>query len=175
MAEIEVHEITDEAGAAPCEEMYIEYVAWIFEQFKAVHGLDLAADGADVVHAEFRAEYPKLFGGRGRMVLATVDGTPAAVAALKPLSHDDSELKRMYVRPAFRGLGIARRLIEYVVEEARALGYRTVQLNTIDFMADAHRLYRSAGFIDCPPFPGETARHGVDDHGLYMALDLSKG
>jgi GNAT superfamily N-acetyltransferase len=168
MADIEVHRVTDEAGAASCEEMYVEYVAWIFDQFKAVHGLDLPSEGQAVVHAEFRAGYPKLFGDRGLMVLVTVDGAPAAVAALKPLSHDDSELKRMYVRPGFRGLGIGLRLIEYVAEEARALGYRTVQLNTIDFMADAHRLYRSAGFLDCPPYPGETARHGVDDHGLYM-------
>jgi GNAT superfamily N-acetyltransferase len=175
MAEIELHRVTDEAGAAGCEEMYIEYVAWIFEQFKTVHGLDLPAEGQAVVHAEFRAEYPKMFGGRGRMVLVTVDRVPAAVGALKPLSQDDSELKRMYVRPAFRGLGLGRRVIEYVIEEARALGYRTIQLNSIDFMADAHRLYRSAGFVDCSPYPGETARHGVDDHAIYMALDLSAG
>jgi GNAT superfamily N-acetyltransferase len=175
MAEIVVHRITDDAGATQCEEMYAEYVEWIFEQFKAVHGLDLPAEGQAVVHAEFRAEYPKLFGSRGLMVLVTVDGVPAAVAGLKPLSDDDSELKRMYVRPAFRGLGIGRRLIEYVIKEARALGYRTVQLNTIDFMTGAHKIYRSAGFADCPPYPGETARHGVDDHGIYTALDLSAG
>jgi GNAT superfamily N-acetyltransferase len=107
------------------------------------------------------------------MVLVTVDGVPAAVAGLKPLSDDGSELKRMYVRPSFRGLGIGRRLIEYVIKEARVLGYR--QLNTIDFMTGARRLYRSAGFADCPPYPGETARHGVDDHGIYMLLDLSAG
>jgi GNAT superfamily N-acetyltransferase len=175
MAEIEVRRISDEAGAARCEEIYIEYVAWVFEQFKTVHGLDFPDEDQAVVHAEFRAEYPKLFGDRGRMMLATVDEVPAAVAALKPLSHDDSELKRMYVRPAFRGLGIGRQLIEYVIEEARALGYRTVQLNSIDFMADAHRLYRSAGFVDGQSYPGEAARHGVDNHALYMALDLSAG
>jgi GNAT superfamily N-acetyltransferase len=155
MAEIEVHRVSDGAGAARCEEMYVEYVAWIFDQFKTVHGLDFPAEGQAVVHDEFRAEYPKLFGARGLMVLATVDQTPAAVAALKPLSVDGSELKRMFVRPEFRGLGVARRLIEYVIDEARALGYRTVQLNTVDFMAGAHRLYRSAGFVDCTPYPGE--------------------
>jgi predicted GNAT family acetyltransferase len=84
------------------------------------------------------------------MVLVTVDGVPAAVVGLKPLSDDGSELKRMYVRPSFRGLGIGRRLIEYVIKEARVLGYR--QLNTIDFMTGARRLYRSAGFADCPPY-----------------------
>jgi GNAT superfamily N-acetyltransferase len=172
VAGIEVHRVTDEAGAARCEEMYTEYVAWVFEKFRTVHGLDFPDADQAVVHGEFRAEYSKLFGDRGRMVLVTVDGAPAAVGALKPLSHDGSELKRIWVRPAFRGLGLARRVIEFLIEEARSLGYRTVQLNTLDFMADAHRLYRSAGFVDGPTYPGETARHAVDDHALYMSLDL---
>ncbi len=164
MPEIEVHKVTDEAGAARCEEMYVEYGAWVFEKFKAVHGLVFPVEDQAIVHAEFRAEYPKLFGDRGRMVLVTVDGLPAAVGALKPLSDYGFEMNRMYVRPAFRGLG--RRAIEFLIGEARSLGYRTVQLNTVDFMADAHRLYRSAGFVGGPTYRGETARHAVDDHAL---------
>jgi len=173
MADVALHRITDDAGAAVCEQLFAEYVAWIFERLRAVHGLVIPEAQQAVVHAEFRADYPKLLGDRGRMVLATVDGAPAGVGALKPLSGPESELKRMYVRPAFRGFGIGRRMVELLVGDARSLGYRSVQLDTMDFMTEAHNLYRSLGFADRPAYRGEAARHGVGEHALFMALDLT--
>jgi GNAT superfamily N-acetyltransferase len=172
VAEIVVHRVTDAAGAAPCEELYREYVGWVTELLRTVHGF-IPTEPDAVAHDEFRAEYPKLFGQSGRMVLVTVDAAPAAVGALKPLSDRDSELKRMYVRPAFRGLGIGRRLIDYLIGEARELGYHTMRLDTLDFMTEARALYRSVGFVDRPPYAGETLRHRVDAHALFMALDLT--
>ncbi|HTW09309.1 MAG TPA: GNAT family N-acetyltransferase [Acidimicrobiales bacterium] len=172
-SDIELRRVTDAVGAASCEQLFVEYVAWVFEQFRTVHGSDLPDARQAIVHAEFRAEYPKLLGDRGRMVLATLRGEPAAVGALKPLSGEASELKRMYVRPAFRGLGLGRRVVDYLVGEARSLGYLTVQLDSADFMTGAHRLYRSAGFVDRPAYQGEAARHGLVAHMLFMTLDLT--
>jgi GNAT superfamily N-acetyltransferase len=126
------------------------------------------------VHAEFGADWPKLFGPRGRLYLALVDDSPAGVAGLKPVSATMAELKRLFVRPAHRGAGLGRRLIDQVITDARLLGYQTVVLETADFMTGAHRLYRSVGFRHTERFDGaEGAAHGVAAHELYMRLDLN--
>lgn len=171
---VELVRVGDAAGLAVCEEMFLEYVSWVVAEFRARYALDFSAEKEAATNAELRRAYPKLLGESGRVVLVTVRGEPAAVGALKPLSEDESELKRIYVRAAFRGRGLGRRVVEYLVGEARALGYRSVQLDTVDFMAKAHQLYRSVGFVDCPPYPGEAVQNGVSDRALFMSLDLTR-
>jgi GNAT superfamily N-acetyltransferase len=172
VATIHLQRVTDAVDVVRCEELFDEYVTWVVEQYVIVHGLDFRDDDRSVVHADFRAEYPAILGERGRLVLVAVDGASAAVGALKPLSATESELKRMYVRPPFRGMGLSRRIIDYLIGEARALGYRSIQLDTADFMAAAHALYRSIGFVDRAPYQGEAARRGVQAYARFMMLDL---
>jgi len=174
VATIDLRRITDEAAAEPCDGLFREYAAWVLEQFRMIHAVTFDEAAAEHVNAVFRTEWPKLFGTRGRLYLASVDGRPAGVAALKPVSVTTGELKRMYVRPEHRGSGLARRLIERIIADARSLEYRTVLLETADFMTRAHRLYRSVGFADTERFPGtEGEANGVVDHELFMRLDLT--
>jgi carbonic anhydrase len=88
----------------------------------------------------------------GRLLLALVDGEPAACAALRPLDGERCELKRIYVRPAHRGLGLGRTLTESLIETARALGYSRMVLDTLPSMGAAQRLYRSLGFRETAPY-----------------------
>ncbi|HYC76009.1 MAG TPA: GNAT family N-acetyltransferase [Planctomycetota bacterium] len=72
------------------------------------------------------------------------------------------ELRKMYFRPALRGLGLGRRLLDLAMSTARAAGYRTMYLETLASMADAERLYRAAGFAPrCAPM-GATGHGGCD-------------
>ena len=87
----------------------------------------------------------------GRLYLALVDGTPAGCIALRKLDETRCELKRLYVRPAFRGQGLARLLTEQILRDARAIGYRKILLDTLPFLESAIRLYRSLGCTDAPP------------------------
>jgi putative acetyltransferase len=106
----------------------------------------------------------------GRLVLATVGDEPAGCIGLRPRGGGDSEMKRLYVRPACRGLGLGRLLAERIIAEARALGYRRVLLDTLSEMAGAHRLYLALGFAEIPPYmdrPIPGAR--------FFALDLDAG
>jgi GNAT superfamily N-acetyltransferase len=170
---IELRRVTDEAGAVPCDELFRDYLAWLSGQLRARHAVPIDDDEVEGAHATFRLEWPKLFGERGRLLLALVEGRPSGVAVLKPVSVEVCELKRMYVRPEARGLGVAGRLLDQLVHDARAIGYASMRLETFDFMTAAHGLYRRAGFVDIPPFEGtEGGDHGVADFEVCMAVDL---
>lgn len=111
-------------------------------------------EAADAAGAAAAPEAP--YGG---LVLRMADGRPAVVAgccALRPLdSADDpnaAEMKRLYVRPAFRGLGLGRRLAEAILDAARTAGYACVLLDTLDDMESARTLYEDLGFIEVPPY-----------------------
>jgi ribosomal protein S18 acetylase RimI-like enzyme len=88
--------------------------------------------------------------------------------ALHPLEPGIGEMKRLYVRPAFRGQGIGKALLNTVLAEARAIGYGRVRLDTIEpLMQDAVRLYRAYGFRQIAPY-----RENPTEGALYMELIL---
>ena len=85
------------------------------------------------------------------LLLARVDGAPAAALGLKRLSDAECELKRLYCRDAFRGLGLGQMLAARLIEDARARGFLTMRLDTHASMGRAIRLYESFGFLPSPP------------------------
>jgi GNAT superfamily N-acetyltransferase len=88
----------------------------------------------------------------GRLLLARIDGEPAATAAFRPLHPDACEAKRLYVRPAYRRRGVAGSLLAALVEEARRAGYRNLYGDTLTSMASALDLYRNMGFVEVGPY-----------------------
>jgi GNAT superfamily N-acetyltransferase len=104
--------------------------------------------------------------------LATDEGSLAGCGALKHLSKEVVELSRLYVRPAHRGRGIARKILEAIVASARARGYTSLCLETATFMTDAHALYRSVGFRETKPF--REVPDGFKDAEVFMSLRLAE-
>lgn len=88
----------------------------------------------------------------GRLALATVNGEPAGCIALRRVDELRAEAKRLYVRPAFRGTGLGRALLEWVMNEARAAGYREIVGDTMPVMRDALALYDRMGFKRAEPY-----------------------
>ena len=92
----------------------------------------------------------------GLMLLATVDGAVAGSGAFRPLPDADypnaCEMKRLFVRPAFRRFGLGRILAQALMDRATEAGYSSMLLDTLDDMEAARGLYESLGFVEVPPF-----------------------
>ncbi|MBA3670473.1 MAG: GNAT family N-acetyltransferase [Gemmatimonadaceae bacterium] len=89
---------------------------------------------------------------RGGIWVARAGTDVVGCVALQPLDDDIAELKRLYVRPAWRGRGVARQLAGRAVAEARGRGYRHLRLGTLDSMIPAQKLYESLGFRRIAPY-----------------------
>lgn len=126
---------------AQARELFLEYAAWL---------------GADLSFQEFERELEGLPGAyappRGRLLLAVEDGRLAGCGALRPLEESIAELKRMFVRPPFRGRRIGRELARALLDQAAAIGYQRVRLDTMEPMREAIALYRSLGFKEIEPY-----------------------
>jgi drug/metabolite transporter (DMT)-like permease/GNAT superfamily N-acetyltransferase len=120
--------------------------------------LDLPASYFDDELAHFEEWYG---GERGRALLATVDGAPAACVVLRPWGDDASELRRLYVRSAFRRRGIARALVRAAIAEASALGCSRVVLMTSDEFEGATDLYASEGFAPIEQYRPAASRASI--------------
>jgi GNAT superfamily N-acetyltransferase len=105
---------------------------------------------------------------QGRLILCEAEGKPAGCIALKPLQPGVCELKRLFVRPEFRGRGIGVKLAQYVIAEARLVGYSKMRLDTIrGKMDNAIVLYQSLGFKEILPYYDNPI-----PNAFYMELEL---
>lgn len=122
----------------------------LFEEYAAWLGFSLAYQG----FAQELASLPgKYAWPEGRLLLARGDGAPAGCGALRPLVPGICEMKRLYVRPEFRGRKLGLLLAERLVSEARIIGYEFMRLDTVpEKMGDANRLYRTMGFYEIAPY-----------------------
>jgi putative acetyltransferase len=125
----------------------------IFREYADNLGIDLCFQGFEEELASLPGDYAM---PRGALLLARVDGALAGCCALRPLDTADypnaSEMKRLYVRPAYRGLGLGRQLTEAILDAARVSGYDHVLLDTLDDMEAARNLYEDLGFEEVPPY-----------------------
>jgi putative acetyltransferase len=91
---------------------------------------------------------------RGVLLLSEIEDMPAGCAAVRPIKDHICELKRVYVRSAYRGAGLGRLLTETALQAARDMGYARIRLDTLPQMAEAQRLYESLGFRDIGAYYG---------------------
>lgn len=103
----------------------------------------------------------------GSFLVARLNGEPVGCGGIKPMSSDAAYLKRMWIAPGARGLGLGRRLLTALEERARSIGYRMVKLETNKALTEARQLYRSCGYREVAPFNDEPYAH----HWFEKSLD----
>jgi ribosomal protein S18 acetylase RimI-like enzyme len=131
----------------------LETIRDLFQEYANGLGVDLCFQQFDQELTDLPGDYAA---PRGALMLATVDGEAAGCCALRPLDTADypnaAEMKRLYVRKAFRGFGLGRQLAECALDAARLGGYACVLLDTLDEMEAARALYVDLGFEEIPPY-----------------------
>ena len=125
----------------------------LFLEYAQSLRVDLSFQSFEEELAQLPGEYAP---PRGALLLATVDGALAGCCALRPADAVDypnaAEMKRLYVRQAYRGQGIGRQLADAILDEARQLGYSCVLLDTLSDMEAARAMYEDMGFEEIPPY-----------------------
>jgi putative acetyltransferase len=130
-----------DADLACVRELFLEYAASI--------GIDLEYQGFSKELAGLPGKYAP---PSGELLIATVGGQAAGCVALRPLDAGTLEMKRLYIRPSSRGLGLGKQLVESAISAARERGYAELRLDTLETMAAARALYSSLGFAEIPPY-----------------------
>lgn len=147
----------------------VEQVRDLFEEYAQSLGFSLCFQGFDKELAGLPGDYAP---PGGRLLLAEVDGRFAGCVALHALPKqgaDACEVKRLFVRPEFRGHKVGKQLMDAALDEARHIGYQRMLLDTVSGKMDkAIAMYREYGFREIAPYR-ENPQPGV----LYMELDLS--
>ncbi|MBQ6427458.1 MAG: GNAT family N-acetyltransferase [Oscillospiraceae bacterium] len=128
--------------------LYEEYAAMLLET-DPVFARSLAQQNYDeeILHLEEKYAPPK-----GQIYLVFVDGELAGCVGMKPSDDSHAELKRLYVRPAFRGRNLGETLTRRIMDDARKAGYRYLRLDTLPGLKSALKLYRRLGFRETDPY-----------------------
>jgi GNAT superfamily N-acetyltransferase len=150
-------------------ELFLEYLQWANKGLNAEYGIDfdvISMVEEDMAHLEIFSPPD------GRLLLAMEGKNAAGLICMRRIRADIGEIKRMYVRQEFRGRGIGRRLVDTLIQEARTIGYPRVRLDSTRFMAEAHSLYRSAGFVEIEEYPESEIPDEYRAHWVFMEMNL---
>ena len=104
----------------------------------------------------------------GRLLLADHDQTMVGIASMRGIEPGVGEIKRMYVRPNYRRLGIGQALLYSLIEEAHIMAFRKIYLDSARFMLAAHQLYRSMGFIEVDPYKESEIPEDFRSNWIFM-------
>lgn len=153
----------------------IEYLGWVLDGFGKITGksgvdmlgMDLASYVESTVNKVCGDAPP-----RGAFYLVELDGALAGMGGLRFVRNGVAEVKRIYVRPAFRGKRLGDAILQRILSDAKSYGYQRMVLDTAPFMQSAQRVYEQHGFLDRPPYDEVEAPKELHPYIRFMEKSL---
>jgi putative acetyltransferase len=138
----------------------------LFREYAEAIGTDLEYQGFAAELASLPEPYTP---PSGALFVARVNEDVAGCVGLRPLGDGVGEMKRLYLRPAYRSVGLGKHLVEAIVQAAHKTGHRELRLDTLPSMTSAQALYRRLGFVEIAPYNDQ---HLPGTH--FYALQLQR-
>jgi GNAT superfamily N-acetyltransferase len=163
-----------------------KYITWIFQTteikypkiwlaYKKKEGINDLKTYADKYANYYlqEVEMTKLQPPEGAFFYTETDGIVSGMGGLRKIDDHTGEIKRMFVRPSFRGNKLGKLILDKIITKSTIIGYKKLRLDTIDFMKAAISLYNSFGFNKISRYEGCEIPQVIEELGVYMELDLS--
>jgi GNAT superfamily N-acetyltransferase len=165
---MDIIQATD-ADEADVRALFWEYLQWANAMLRQT--FDISFDISQMLDGDM-AGIQKFYPPGGRLFLARNDTVVAGCACAQTLAPGIAELKRTFVRPALRGNGIGRELVQALIADLRSAGYTTLRLDSANFMREAHGLYRSLDFAERDPYPESEIPAAFHANWVFMERRL---
>lgn len=147
------------------KELFLEYTEMLVENDPDfIKYLEVQNYDSELEHLADKYGLPE-----GRLYIVKVENEVAGCIGLRKIDNENCEMKRLYVRPKFRGHQIANKLVEMIVADAKEIGYRYMLLDTLPFLEGAIYLYKKFGFYEI-----ESYNNSPMNTSIYMKLDLQR-
>ena len=157
-------------------DLMVEYSEWMAKEISEHFKIDiLAARGISCIREYVASDFDRLISevsSRGVFYLVEFEGVIIGMGALDQIREKTGAIKRMYIRPSYRGKGYGKALLQQLLQKAREFGYYSVYLDSGRFMTTAHKLYRSFGFIECNEYPETEIPPQFRPQWLFMEKTL---
>jgi len=152
------------------KELYWEYLQWANARLNDEYNINF--DIQTILEDDMK-HLDKFINPKGRLFLVSLDGQMAGIACLKELTSTIGEIKRMYVRPAFRRNGLGQALVKRLLKVAKEIGYDAIRLDSTRYMENAHRMYQKMGFREIEPYEGSEIPKEYQQYWKFMEVPLN--
>lgn len=152
-------------------DLFAEYLRWVCQRIYQEYN---ASFDAEPMIAHDMETIDIFLPPKGSLLLAFEDASPAGCACTRTIGERITEMKRMYVRPDHRRKGIGAALVREAIQRAKQESFSEMRLDSAGFMHEAHRVYRSFGFADIPPYEGSEIPEEYRKYWVFMKLDLKQ-
>jgi GNAT superfamily N-acetyltransferase len=171
MKEVQFHQVKNDEQRTQAGRLIREYLEWLNETIQRDYGIEFDVEA--MVESDL-SDQKKFHPLEGRFYLALYGDKVAGVGCLKKLEEGVGEVQRMYVPPSFRGKGIGRAIVNRLIDDARSIGYHQLKLESLEFLAAAHSLYRSVGFQEIDRYADNSMRSYQPSENLdrYYAITV---
>jgi len=156
-------------------DLNVEYMNWVAKGISEHYKIDIFAVGGISVREYVTNTIDKLCSDvppQGIYYLLELEDAIIGMGALRRVRENIGEIKRMYIRPAYRGKGYGKALLHQLLHKAREFRYRSIYLDSGPFMTAAHHLYRSVGFIERDEYPETEVPPQLRSQWVFMEKTL---